>query len=112
MEEQRRGGFRVKPSFGQVLSYFCHFVHSNVERRLVAGENRCEVSTPGASRARLQANFKNKNNPASRGQAGCTVQESVATSGQARYGDRYVAQQLQNNYRKVRVNMCNHTLQS
>ena len=111
MEERRSNGFRVKPSFGQVLGYFCHFVHSNVERRLVAGENRCEVSTPGASRARLQANFKNKNNPASRGQAGCTVQESVATSGQARYGDRYVAQ-LQNNYRKMRVNMCNHTLQS
>ena len=39
MEERRRGGFRVRPSFGQVLGYFCHFVHSNVERRLVAGEN-------------------------------------------------------------------------
>ena len=107
MEERRRGGFRVKPSYGQVLGYTLCTATSSAALWQV--ENRCEVSTPGASRARLQANFKNKNNPASRGQAGCTVQESVATSGQARLA---TVAQLQNNYRKMRVNMCNHTLQS
>ena len=45
MEERRSNGFRVKPSFGQVLGYFCHFVHSNVERHLVAGIQEGEPLT-------------------------------------------------------------------